>query len=88
LVPVEHIHKCFRGIENLICSDLACVVQVAGLHGGGSPQMETITMMARYDLEALKGIAKYLFGIIDHVEVYERKTVTPRDILKRSREAL
>jgi len=36
---------------------------VAGLHRGGSPQMETIAVMARYDLEKLKGMAKYLFGI-------------------------
>ena len=30
--------------------------------GGGSPLMETITLMSRYDLEELKKIAKYLAG--------------------------
>ena len=29
---------------------------------GGAPLMEIITIMSRYDLEPLKGIAKYLAG--------------------------
>ena len=56
-VSSENQHRCFRGIENLIISEFSGVMQVGGLHGGGSPQMETITMMARYDLESLKNIA-------------------------------
>jgi 4-hydroxyphenylacetate 3-monooxygenase/4-hydroxybutyryl-CoA dehydratase/vinylacetyl-CoA-Delta-isomerase len=84
-ITAENIHRCFRGIENILASDLACVMQIAGLHGGGSPQMETITMMARYDLERLKGIAKYLFGIEDQLPPYERETVTPRKLLERFR---
>jgi len=43
----------FGGIENLVASDSASAMQVAGLHGGGSPQMETITMTAHGD-KALK----------------------------------
>ncbi|MDY6917386.1 MAG: 4-hydroxyphenylacetate 3-hydroxylase N-terminal domain-containing protein [Chloroflexota bacterium] len=84
-IPAERQHQCFRGIENLIVSEIAGVMQVAGLHGGGSPQMETITMMARYDLENLKTIAKYLFGIQKELPRYERPTVTPREMLKRFR---
>ena len=45
--------------------------------------METITMMARYDVERLKSIAKYLFGIEKHLPKYERATVTPRKMLER-----
>ncbi|MBC7341035.1 MAG: phosphotriesterase-related protein [Clostridia bacterium] len=71
-------------ISSLV-SDLAGVMQVAGLHGGGSPQMETITMMSRYDLESLKGIAKYLAGIEKELARYERPTVTPRKMLERFR---
>ena len=81
----EKIHRCYRGLENMLVSDLACVMQVAGLHGGGSPQMETITMMGRYDLESLKSIAKYLFGIEGSLAMYDRKTVTPRKMLERFR---
>jgi len=84
-VSAENQHRCFRGIENLIVSELGGVMQVAGLHGGGSPQMETITMMARYDLESLKSIAKYLFGIEEGLPRYERPTVTPRKMLERFR---
>jgi 4-hydroxybutyryl-CoA dehydratase/vinylacetyl-CoA-Delta-isomerase len=85
-ISAENMHRCFRGIENLMVSDMAAVVGlIAGLHGGGSPQMETITMMARYDLESLKGIAKYLFGIDKKTTKYERPTVTPRKMLEKAR---
>jgi 4-hydroxyphenylacetate 3-monooxygenase/4-hydroxybutyryl-CoA dehydratase/vinylacetyl-CoA-Delta-isomerase len=63
-------------------------MQVAGLHGGGSPQMETITMMMRYDLEELKKISKYLFGIKSSLSRYQRPTVTPRKQLEKFRKAL
>ena len=59
----EETHRCFRMIENKLCSQFSGAEMVAGVHGGGSPIMETITMMARYDLEPLKDIAKYLAGI-------------------------
>ena len=47
--------------------------------------METITMMARYDLEPLKNIAKYLAGFEGHEKCprYERATATPRAMLDR-----
>ena len=86
-ISAENQHRCFRGIENLIVSELSGVIQVAGLHGGGSPQMETITMMARYDIESLKSIAKYLFGIEKKLPKYERPTVTPRKMLERFKAA-
>jgi len=82
-ISAENQHRCFRGIENLVVSELAGVMQVAGLHGGGSPQLETISMMARYDLEPLKNIARYLFGIEKKLPRYERPAVTPRKQLER-----
>jgi len=82
-ISAENQHRCFRGIENLIVSEVSGVMQVAGLHGGGSPQMETITMMSRYDTESLKSIAKYLFGIEKELPKYERQTVTPRKMLEK-----
>jgi len=87
-VKPEYIYKCFKGIETLVVSDLAGLMQVAGLHGGGSPQMETITMMMRYDTEKLKDIAKYLFGIKSKLRRYERPTVTPRKQLEKFRIAM
>jgi 4-hydroxybutyryl-CoA dehydratase/vinylacetyl-CoA-Delta-isomerase len=87
-ISSENQHRCFRGIENMIVSELAGVMQVAGLHGGGSPQMETITMMNRYDVESLKSIAKYLFGIEEELPKYDRPTVTPRKMLEKFRKLL
>jgi len=87
-VKPENMYKCFRGIETLAVSELGGLMQVAGIHGGGSPQMETITMMMRYDTERLKDIAKYLFGIKKKLKPYERPTVTPRQQLEKFRNAL
>ena len=87
-ISSENQHRCFRGIENMIISELAGVMQSAGLHGGGSPQMETITMMNRYDVEKLKSIAKYLFGIEEELPKYDRPTVTPRKMLEIYRKLL
>ena len=85
VIAAEDMHRCFRGLENLIASELACVMQVAGIHGGGSPQMETITMMSRYDINALKGVSRYLFGIDPDLPIYRRETVTPRIMLEKFR---
>ena len=87
-VKPENIYRCFKGIETLLVSDLGGVMQVAGVHGGGSPQMETITMMMRYDTERLKDISKYLFGIKSKLKKYERPTVTPRKMLEKFRKAM
>lgn len=79
----EDTHRCFRMIENKLCSQFSGAEMVAGVHGGGSPIMETITMMARYDLEPLKDIAKYLAGINADIPRYERPTTTPRAMLEK-----
>jgi len=50
--------------------------------------METITMMMRYDLEKLKNISKYIFGIKPRLRRYERPTVTPRKQLEKFRKAM
>jgi 4-hydroxyphenylacetate 3-monooxygenase/4-hydroxybutyryl-CoA dehydratase/vinylacetyl-CoA-Delta-isomerase len=62
-ISAEDQHRCFRMISDAICSSMAGVSQIAGLHGGGSPVMETITVLRNYDLEAKKRIAKDLAGI-------------------------
>jgi 4-hydroxyphenylacetate 3-monooxygenase/4-hydroxybutyryl-CoA dehydratase/vinylacetyl-CoA-Delta-isomerase len=87
-VKPENIYKCFKGIEIFAVSEFGGLLQVAGVHGGGSPQMETITMMMRYDTEKLKNIAKYLFGIKKRLKPYDRPTVTPRKQLEKFRKAL
>jgi len=50
-------------INDVICSTMGGANQIAGLHGGGSPVMETIALLGTYDLEAKKAIAKRPAGI-------------------------
>jgi 4-hydroxybutyryl-CoA dehydratase/vinylacetyl-CoA-Delta-isomerase len=80
----EETHRVMRMMEDKLCDAFEGAQCVAGVHGGGSPLMEEITMMSRYDLEELKKIAKYLAGF-DGVECprYERATATPRAMLDR-----
>lgn len=62
-VPAENIHRCYRAISDAICSSLAGVMQIAGVHGGGSPVMEEIAILKQYDVKYRKEVAKYLAGI-------------------------
>jgi 4-hydroxybutyryl-CoA dehydratase / vinylacetyl-CoA-Delta-isomerase len=79
----EEAHRIFRMMENKLCDPFSGAEMVAGVHGGGSPIMETITVMSRYDLEPLKDIAKYLAGINNDMPRYERPTATPRAMLDK-----
>ncbi|GAJ07528.1 unnamed protein product, partial [marine sediment metagenome] len=47
----------------LAASSMTAWYQIAGVHGGGSPVMETITLNAEYDYESKKDIVRYLAGI-------------------------
>jgi aromatic ring hydroxylase len=52
---------------------------IAGVHGGGSPIMETITLNAEYDYESKKDIAKYLAGVtkdLDQSKLLKEKPST------------
>ncbi|MFW9893158.1 MAG: 4-hydroxyphenylacetate 3-hydroxylase family protein [Candidatus Thorarchaeota archaeon] len=62
-VPSEDIYKLYRALSDMLCSSIGGVSAVAGLHGGGSPQMEDVAILKGYDLELRKRIAKYLVGI-------------------------
>jgi 4-hydroxyphenylacetate 3-monooxygenase/4-hydroxybutyryl-CoA dehydratase/vinylacetyl-CoA-Delta-isomerase len=62
-VPIEDIHRAFRMVQAISCSEQAGIMQYAGVHGGGSPRMEQIAIMGSYDVEKTKNIAKRLAGI-------------------------
>jgi len=62
-ISPEDSHRIWRFIENIGASSMAHWYAIAGVHGGGSPIMETITLNAEYDFESKKNIAKYLAGI-------------------------
>jgi len=62
-ISPEDSHRIWRFIENIGASSMAHWYAIAGVHGGGSPIMETITLNAEYDFESKKNIARYLAGI-------------------------
>ena len=62
-IPPEVAHRIWRLIENLTASSMAAWYEIGGVHGGGSPIMETISLNQVYDYESKKNIAKYLAGI-------------------------
>jgi 4-hydroxyphenylacetate 3-monooxygenase/4-hydroxybutyryl-CoA dehydratase/vinylacetyl-CoA-Delta-isomerase len=64
-ISAENQYRCFRLISDTTCSAMAGWQQIAGVHGGGSPIMETIAILTNYDIEAKKSIAKYLAGIVE-----------------------
>ncbi len=59
----EDSHRIWRLVENLTASPMACWYEIAGIHGGGSPVMETIALNLEYDYESRKKIARYLAGM-------------------------
>ncbi|MFC2040862.1 4-hydroxyphenylacetate 3-hydroxylase family protein [Chloroflexota bacterium] len=61
-VSPEDIHRCFNLAEEMV-QGFGGHRAVAGVHGGGSPIMEVIALLANYDLDSKKKIAKYLAGI-------------------------
>jgi len=62
-IPPETAHRIWRLVENLTASSMAAWYEIGGMHGGGSPVMETIALNKGYDYESKKNIAKYLAGI-------------------------
>jgi len=62
-MPYEEAAQVWRFVENVAASPIASWYQIAGVHGGGSPIMETITLNMEIDYEEKKNVAKYLAGI-------------------------
>jgi len=80
-VSIDDIHRAFRFVQALSCSEIAGVMQYAGVHGGGSPRMEQIAIMGSYDVEKTKNIAKRLAGIpVEGKYAFDRLGVTPEGI--------
>jgi len=62
-ISAEDSHRIWRFVENVIASPMSAWYQVAGVHGGGSPIMETIALNIDYDYDARKNVARYLAGL-------------------------
>ncbi len=73
----EDSHRIWRLVEDLIASPMSAWYQIAGVHGGGSPIMETITLNVEYDYESKKNIAKYLAGISKELDQSKDLSIEP-----------
>ncbi|OGR25959.1 MAG: aromatic ring hydroxylase [Desulfobacterales bacterium RIFOXYA12_FULL_46_15] len=62
-VPADESLKIWKFVEELGTSAMSAWYKVAGVHGGGSPIMETISLGLDYDFEDKKNVARYLAGI-------------------------
>jgi aromatic ring hydroxylase len=60
--------KIWKFVENVGASAMSDWYKVAGVHGGGSPVMETISLGIDYDYDDKKALAKYLAGIDDELD--------------------
>jgi len=64
----EDACRVWRHVENVAASPMSAWYQIAGVHGGGSPIMETIALNIEIDYEAKKNLARYLAGIKEDVD--------------------
>lgn len=76
-ISAEDSHRIWRLVESIVASPMTHWYQIAGVHGGGSPIMETITLNAEYDYESKKNIAKYLAGINKELDQSKELNTNP-----------
>lgn len=62
-VSAEDCYKAYLFCSDILTGELFQVLLVAGVHGGGSPIMEDIAIMANYNLKEKIAYAKHLAGI-------------------------
>jgi aromatic ring hydroxylase len=55
--------KIWKFVEDISTSAMASWYKIAGVHGGGSPIMETIALNVEYDFKDKEKLARYLAGI-------------------------
>ena len=60
--------KIWKLVENVGASSMTAWYEIAGVHGGGSPIMETIAIGIEYDYEEKKELARYLAGINEDLD--------------------
>ena len=69
--------KIWKFVESIGASPMSAWYEIAGVHGGGSPIMETISLNAGYDFESKKNVARYLAGIDDVLDDSKDRGVKP-----------
>ena len=64
-IKIENAIKFWMYTGDFLCSATGGINMVAGMHGGGSPIMESIAITTQYDIEEKKDMVKKLAGIKD-----------------------
>ncbi|MFC1987006.1 4-hydroxyphenylacetate 3-hydroxylase family protein [Chloroflexota bacterium] len=64
-------------VQNIVASPMSLWHQIAGVHGSGSPIMESIALNTEYDYESKKNIAKYLAGINKELDQTKELDIEP-----------
>lgn len=83
-MSAEDSLKIWQLVENIGVSSMAGWYKVAGVHGGGSPIMETIALNIGYDFDDKKRLALYLAGINKDMDDSKmRNTEANFDTLKK-----
>ncbi|MBW2370144.1 MAG: aromatic ring hydroxylase [Deltaproteobacteria bacterium] len=62
-IPIDDQIKFWMFFGDMTVSNLAGVLNYAGMHGGGSPVMEQIAITSQYDIEFRKDIVRKLAGM-------------------------
>ncbi|MBW2709967.1 MAG: aromatic ring hydroxylase, partial [Deltaproteobacteria bacterium] len=70
--------KIWQLVENVGVSSMASWYKIAGVHGGGSPIMETIALNLGYDFEDKKRLARYLAGIDRDLDDSKMRNLEPK----------
>lgn len=73
----ETSRKIWQFVENVGGSSMATWYKIAGVHGGGSPIMETIALNIGYDYEDKKRVARYLAGIDEDLDDSRLRDLKP-----------
>jgi aromatic ring hydroxylase len=69
--------KIWKLIENIGASPMSAWYEIAGVHGGGSPIMETIALNIGYDYDEKKRLGRYLAGIDETFDDSKALAVEP-----------
>jgi aromatic ring hydroxylase len=67
-ISAEESLKIWKFIEDVGASAMGSWYKIAGVHGGGSPIMETIALSLEYDYEDKMNLARYLAGIDEELD--------------------
>jgi aromatic ring hydroxylase len=79
-LTADYSLKLWKFIEDISASPMTAWYEIAGVHGGGSPIMETIALSIEFDFETRKSLARYLAGIDEAYDESKELNLEPNNI--------